>query len=160
MIFKNKLEYYKSLDEMPIANWFKIQQTNDLKYMLVKTRKVSTKEVSELENGLKKLSNEYIDTFGISDEYRQILELSRDIEVLKIDFILTQDRSLLTMIEIKKDQLKAISKSNNKSDLNKLKMHVNKFMGYSVDMNKTSVKEFYTYLEGLKEEAKQRSSNE
>ena len=39
-------------------------------------------------------------------------------------------------------------------------MHVNKFMGYSVDMNKTSVKEFYTYLEGLKEEAKQRSSNE
>lgn len=160
MIFKNKLEYYKSLDEMPIANWFKIQQTNDLKYMLVKTRKVSTKEVSELEKGLKKLSNEYIDTFGISDEYRQILELSRDIEVLKIDFILTQDRSLLTMIEIKKDQLKAISKSNNKSDLNKLKMHVNKFMGYSVDMNKTSVKEFYTYLEGLKEEAKQRSSNE
>lgn len=160
MIFKNKLEYYKSLDEMPIANWFKIQQTNDLKYLLVKTRKVSTKEVSELEKGLKKLSNEYIDTFGISDEYRQILELSRDIEVLKIDFILTQDRSLLTMIEIKKDQLKAISKSNNKSDLNKLKMHVNKFMGYSVDMNKTSVKEFYTYLEGLKEEAKQRSSNE
>lgn len=160
MIFKNKLEYYKSLDEMPIANWFKIQQTNDLKYLLVKTRKVSTKEVSELEKGLKKLSNEYIDTFGISDEYRQILELSRDIEVLKIDFILTQDRSLLTMIEIKKDQLKAISKSNNKSDLNKLKMHVNKFMGYSVDMNKTSVKEFYTYLEGLKEEVKQRSSNE
>ena len=160
MIFKNKLEYYKSLDEMPIANWFKIQQTNDLKYMLVKTRKVSTKEIEELEKGLKKLSNEYIDTFGISDEYRQILELSRDIEVLKIDFILTHDRSLLTMIEIKKDQLKAISKSNNKSDLNKLKMHVNKFMGYSVDINKTSVKEFYTYLEGLKEEAKQRSSNE
>lgn len=160
MIFKNKLEYYKSLDEMPIANWFKIQETNDLKYMLVKTRKVSTKEIEELEKGLKKLSSEYIDTFGISDEYRQILELSRDIEVLKIDFILTQDRSLLTMIEIKKDQLKAISKSNNKSDLNKLKMHVNKFMGYSVDMNKTSVKEFYTYLEGLKEESKQRSSNE
>ena len=110
MIFKNKLEYYKSLDEMPIANWFKIQQTNDLKYMLVKTRKSKHKGSIRAWKGTKKLSNEYIDTFGISDEHRQILELSRDIEVLKIDFILTQDRSLLTMIEIKKDQLKAISK--------------------------------------------------
>lgn len=160
MIFKNKLEYYKSLDEMPIANWFKIQQTNDLKYMLVKTRKVSTKEVSELEKGLKTLSNEYIDTFGISDEYRKILELSRDIEVLKIDFILTQDRSLLTMIEIKKDQLKAISKNKNKSDVHKLKMYADKYMGFSINTKEVSVKEFYTIIESLKEESQQKNSHE
>lgn len=159
MIF-NKLEYYKSLDEMPVYNWFKIQQTNDLKYMLVKTRKVSTKEIEELEKGLKKLSSEYIDTFGISDEYRQILELSRDIEVLKIDFILTQDRSLLTMIEIKKDQLKAISQNKNKSDVHKLKMHADKYMGFSINTKETSVKEFYTIIESLKEEVQQKQGNE
>lgn len=159
MIF-NKLEYYKSLDEMPVYNWFKIQQTNDLKYMLVKTRKVSTKEIEELEKGLKKLSSEYIDTFGISDEYKRILELSRDIEVLKIDFILTKDRSLLTMIELKKIELKVITENKTKSDIHKIKMHADKYMGFSINTKETSVKEFYTIIESLKEEVQQKQGNE
>lgn len=159
MIF-SKLEYYKSLDEMPVFNWFKIQQTNDLKYMLVKIRKVSVKEVKELESALHKLSNEYINTFGISDEYRRILELSRDIKVLEIDFILIKERSKLTMIELKKSELKAISTSSSKTDLFKIKMHVNKYMGYDVDTKKTSVKEFYTIVESLKEEAQEQRNHE
>lgn len=159
MIFK-KLEYYKSLDEMPVWNWFQIQKTNDLKYMLIKIRKISDKDKKELEPGLKTLSNEYIDTFGISDEYRQILELSRDIRVLEIDFLLTGDRSLLTMIEIKKVQLKAMAQENKRSDMFKIKMHADKYMGFSIDVKTTSVKEFYTIVESLKEEVQHKQDHE
>jgi hypothetical protein len=159
MIFK-KLECFNSLEDMPVWHWFQIQKTNDLKYMLVKTRKVSEREVKPLELALKKLSNEYIDTFGISDEYRQILELNRDIKVLEIDFILTKDRSKLTMIELKKAELKAVVNGGSKMSVEKIKMQVDKYMHYDVDLKKVSVKQFYTYLEGIKEEYQQKQANE
>ncbi len=159
MIFK-KLECFNSLEEMPVWNWFQIQKTNDLKYMLVKTRKVSEREVLQLQQALKKISNEYIDTFGISDEYRRILELNRDIKVLEIDFILTKDRSKLTMIELKKAELKATVNGGSKMSIEKIKMQVDKYMHYNVDLKTVSVKQFYTYLEGIKEEYQQKQSNE
>lgn len=148
-----KLEYYKNLDELPVFNWFKLQETNDLAFLLLKKRKCSKTEISRLENVVRQLTDEYIDTFGISDEFRNILELKRDLLVKKIDLLLTGKRINKTFIAVLEDKLKAALNTKYKSDTASVSVYVSKYMGYQVNMKTISVKEFYSIINEIKKEA-------
>lgn len=152
--FTKRLNYYKSIEELPVYNWFKIQETNDLRHILKKYGEVSKKELFELEKAITSLTDQYIDTFGISYEFRQQLELKRDIRVMEIDFFLTQDKFKLTFINHKKAQLKVLVTRINKAETGNVKVYVSKYMGFQVDYKKMSVREFYETLREITNEAK------
>ncbi len=149
----SKLNYYKSIDEMPIFNWFKIQETNDLSYLLYKKRGCTPKQAAILKEALQLMTNEYIDTFGISDQYKNILELKRDIRVKEILFATTGEKINKTFISVLQSKLKVALESTQKSDTGSVIVHVNKYMGYRADLKKISVKEFYSILNEIKKEA-------
>lgn len=152
-----RLEYYKSIDDMPIYNWFKIQETNDVSWMLLKKRSINGYESIELREALQIVTDQYMDTFGISDEYRKIMRLTLDIRSLEIDFFTTQDRSHLTFIELKKTELKNIAKKSKTADSISVQVHIEKYMGRKINLRETTVKEFYNYLQEMKKEFKAKS---
>ena len=151
-----RLEYYKSIDDMPIYNWMKIQETNDISFMLLNHRKVSSKEILELEKGLQSLTDQYIDTFGISSQYKKILQLRNGIRYLEIEFFKTKDRGNLTLIEIKKAEMKLLAKKGAGADKARVHIHVAKYMGGGFNMKTCSVKMFYEILSEMKDEFAQK----
>src|ERR1017187_629033 len=128
-----KLEYYKELDALPAWNWFKVQESGDVSYILLKKRKINGKETIELREAFTKLTNEYIDTFGISFEYKNVLMLQRDLRCLEIDYFITQNKIHLTFIEVKKRELKKLMGATQKADSMSVQVHVKKYMGGNID---------------------------
>jgi hypothetical protein len=150
-----KFEFYKSIDELPIYHWMKIQETNDLTWILKKKRECSKGQFQVLESYLQKMTDEYIDTFGISDQYRNILKLQGELRCKEIDYLISDNKMHLTFIEIKKAELKNAISQSEKSDLMSIQVHVRKYMGQPINMKETSVKEFYGILSEIQKESKQ-----
>lgn len=150
--FFKKFEYYNSNDELPVFNWFKIQETEDLTWLLINKRKISKTETEVLKTVLRKLVDDYIDKFGISTQYQRILELQRDIRVKEIEIITTGDKSNKAFIEVYKRELKQLIESNNKADVSDLKANVTKYMKIQLDFKKMPVNEFYSIIKQIKAE--------
>lgn len=150
---KIEIDCYKSIDEMPVYNWFKINESNNVKWLLKQDRELTEMEVNELLDQWQTVFFEWIDTFGIPDKMRQVLELKRDIWVLEKEMYLEKDPSKQTFIDIKKYELEQLLKAEEKEHhetANVIKAHIEKFMGFRVPEKETSVKEFYSYLELVK----------
>lgn len=150
------LNYYSSLDEMPIYNWRMINETNNLEFLLKKKKKLSEREILILEDVFATLYDSFLDTFGISDTYRRMLELKRDIAVLQARMVIENDRSLRTDIRIADYELKELNKkgSESKQTFIEVKAYIEKFMGFRINQYETSVTEYYSYLDIMKKNNK------
>ncbi|MES2287771.1 MAG: hypothetical protein V4547_18935 [Bacteroidota bacterium] len=151
--FFRKLQYHTSIETMPIYSWFKLQETNDLTYLLKVKKECSKSEVLTLQNALQIMTNEYIDTFGINDQYKKILELNRDIFIKKAQLAMTGERINNTFINVLQAELNALLKSNQKSDTGDVIVAMSKHIGGGmIDTKKMTVLEFYQILNHNKKE--------
>lgn len=148
------LKHYASIDDMPVENWLKIQETNDVSWMLIKKKKISVKESIRLALALKKITDEYIDTYGVSYEHKKILSLKRDIRVKEIELVVTQNRVHKTFINVLKAELKKLIQDSQKTSTGSVKVHIWKYTGIQIDFKKMSVREFYDTLKEMKSEYK------
>lgn len=144
-------KYHTSIETMPILNWFRVQETNDLTWILYKKRECSKPELDVLFKALEGMTDQYIDTFGISDNYREILETKRDIAVNKASVALG-DKTHSVFVTILEDKLKTLASSTEKNDWMRAKVHAEKYMGRAINTRDTTVHEFYTILQELKKE--------
>jgi len=158
-VLVKELKCYTSISDLPIYNWFKIHETNDLKYILIEEQKVGFMRQEELSVVFSKIYDEFLDTFGISDDLKRISELRRDIRVLEIDMYLYNDMSKETFIDIKKAELDSIVYGKSKAKLNDVKGYVEKYMGFKLDDKITAVKDYYSYIEMMNLEAKKQPIN-
>ena len=147
-----KFEYYKTLDELPIHNWFKIQETNDLKYLLKHDLKIGKKREAELKGVIEKLKEEYLKIFGLSDDYRSILLLQGQIRAMQIELLLTKNNTLKTFIEIKRHELKRVLSKSSTADIKSVVVQVRKYNCGVLDLKKMSVVEFYAIIQEMKKE--------
>jgi len=143
---------YKDIDEMPIYNWNKIHETGDLRYLLHDKCKVELYENRFLLKRWKKLYEQFVSRFGFSDEFLSILELEKNIALLKIEKAERGDENIQTFIEIDeiKLQKKRAELGNVKSDFFDIKAGVESNLGFHIDPKKCTVVEFYSYLKTIK----------
>ncbi len=161
---KPSVPVYQDIDEMPIFNWFKISETNDLSWLLLDRKDFKKADPKLLEKTFEELRDQWLDTFGIPEKMREVWVLKRDIFVLECDLHLTGDRSLITFIEIKKSELQEALKAE-QADIQltntEVKAYVEKFMHIKIDAKTTSMRDYYTYVKLLKDEAaKQQLTNQ
>jgi len=130
-----------SIEEMPIYNWVKILETGDLKWLYINKGRVSEKSNDHWLT----LQQEYIDEFGLDENYKQQLRLMEKLKNLNLDFVLTRDRSLLNSIKMAEIDLDADSDKQAISFYQILD-HVEKYKGYAIDPKKTSVMKWYYSL--------------
>jgi hypothetical protein len=105
---------------------------------------------------LERLNSEFIDTFGISDNYKRYLNLLIELECLKIDYFIDEERSILTFIKLKEIEIEKLQSEFNtaesKIDVN---VYVTKFMQTYIDRKKVSVIEYYGMIKAMEKEYKQ-----
>ena len=140
-----KPKYYTSIDEMPIYNWFKLNETNDLSYVLVDRSKKFKQD--EAEKSLAALQKEYIDVFGINESFKQVLETKAYISSLIIDKEVSGDQFIQNFINIAIQDLEAIAKESEKVDVKEIKVHTEKYLGFRLNDKEITVREYYTYVD-------------
>lgn len=143
---------FRDIDEMPIYNWNKIHETGDLKYLIKDGFKAESYEIRFLLKRWKKLYEQYVNRFGFSDYFLSILELEKNIALLKIEKAERGDENIQTFIEI--DEIKLQKKKSElnsvKSDFFDIKAVVESSLGFHIDTKKCTVVEFYSYVKTLK----------
>lgn len=143
--------YFSTIENLVIANWFKLHTADDIKFLCVEDPgSLSVKQSEFLDSVFESITDKYIDTFGISDEYRQILELRSRINGLRAMLIRTEDRSIENLIDMAEADLKELIGEPSKDTGSKLISYVAKEMGFRIDENTVSVKEFYGYVDLIK----------
>lgn len=141
------MKLYNSIEEMPVYNWFKCIDLKDYSYCAIDKINVDLEKCKE---AFSNLYNEFLDTFGINESLKQVIELRNEITILKIDKVLTENNSLQTFIELKQIELDELI--NVKAEKTKTyKVEIEKFLGFRINEKEVSVKEYYEYLEALKE---------
>lgn len=152
------LHNYNSIEDLPIYNWRKINQLNDLTYLLKVRRAVSGKEVEQLQKIWQNIFDEFIDTFGVPEYMKEVLTLRRDIECMKVEMYIERDRTLSAIIQVKEDELKALIGNDKIDNVNETTAHIEKYLGFQIDENKVSVKKYYTYVKMLEKFYEQKRS--
>jgi len=141
------MKLYNSIEEMPVYNWFKCIDLKDYSYCAIDKINVDLEKCKE---AFSNLYNEFLDTFGINESLKQVIELQNEITILKIDKVLTENNSLQTFIELKQIELDELI--NVKSEKTKTyKVEIEKFLGFRLNEKEVTVKEYYEYLEAIKD---------
>ena len=143
--------FYTSLEDMPIYNWFKV---NSGKLEFVYEKKPKKIDEKEAEKAFESLFAEYIDIFGISESYYKVLELKKEICKLNIEMALTGDLFLKNFIRMAQIELNDLNKNTDKTNLHEVKVYLEKYLGFRLNEKEVSVKEYYTYLNVMSKDNK------
>lgn len=143
-----KVEIYDSIDA-PVSVWEKVHNTGDLSNLLVKKTQVDDKLQIKLNNAWEKMYNEYLEVFGFSESFKGLKNKEIEIALLKCRLVQTGDRSFETEIEIAEIELEDLRKGISGSDFREAKIAIEKNMGFQINMNTTSIRDFYGYINDL-----------
>lgn len=141
-----KKDYFNSIENLPIWNWWKIAETGNLIY-LQKREDYNKQDYSfkafELWN---KIQNEYLEEFGITDEFREVLALKKRWIQKKADFILTGERFKLTEIDIIEAQIEETKNTKIEVDKDDTLIVLEQKLGRELDPKKITVKKYFKYI--------------
>jgi len=139
---------YETLEELPLYNWFKVQERGDLSFLLKNDKSFVERET--LIDTWQKLNFEFIELFGISEDYRKIMEAKRMIDLHRYEMVINGDASFETMIDIEQAKIEAINnKHKEKANIKEVKAFVEMKYHFPIDEKTTSTRDFYTRLKLL-----------
>ena len=151
----NSRNFYESIDELPIHNFWKLTE-GFYDYLFKDEARKTESEV--LEKQWIKLYDEYLDAFGVSYEFKAICAKEKRIALMKIKMILENKPSLKTAITVEEkilEKLKGDSRQGEPHDELSNERQVISIEAYfkiSVDPRNTSTKKFFTYVKIIREE--------
>lgn len=142
-----RLQIYSDIEEMPIFNWYKIT-TGDYSYMLVKKKKIDEKETEYLKKKFTQLYDQYILMFGFNEQFLEVLRKKKEICMLMIRKAETKDKSINTLIRLAQEELQHLEGDTPSATSNfyEIKAHVEKKVGFQIDIRRTSVVEYKSLL--------------
>lgn len=140
---------------MPIENWWNIHERMDYSYLLKQRREINRFEKIILIRSWNVTYNEYIKAFGFSDLFKQLMQKQQELARLKIEKMITGDRSLQTFIDITQIEIDDLNKrTQNPGTLHESKINIEKIVGFRIDTKNVSVREYYSYINTLKKSPK------
>ena len=142
-------KYYDDIEDLPVWNWWKIHEEGEFKYLLKK---------GKLDEGAKrafdKLQSQFIEVFGIDENYAEYLRKKIEIELLKIKVAKTGDRSYEFMIDIIEAEMKGLNKEDKQGTFRQGAIAIEKYMGFKMDLKKISTFEYYSYVQAIQKAVK------
>ena len=144
-------KYYLSIEELPVWNWWKLHEKNDFKQVLRRSKGKLDKRVVDV---VKELQNEFIQTFGIDENYANYLRKQIQIELLKIKILKTGDRIYENDVDILEIELEELTSKEQDKALNSATISVEKWMGFKLDVKKISTFEYYSYIKAIEKAVK------
>lgn len=151
-IESKQLECFRSIDELPIKVWFDVHKTGDYR-LLIKgvIPEVDAKQFQLLFEAWEGMYNEYIDKFGLSEEFLEDLNNQIELANYRAEFIISGDRYLRTLIKVGEERIKQTNKKNLKPvQLEILLAKMSKYYGFKLESKELTVVQYYSYLETVK----------
>ena len=137
------LKLYKSIDELPIWNFEKINKTSDLGYLYSEYQEKP--KIDNLDDVWEAIYNEFIKEFGLSQYFLDWLNLRLQALELYREAYVEGEKYKRVLAKVKEAEADELMSSNSTQD-NNVYAIVSKSMGFRVDPKQVSVKEFYQYL--------------
>lgn len=131
---------YNSIEFMPIWNWNEILKTGDLKHLFINGKGRVSEKIGNIWDSIQ---DEYIDTFGLEDNFKKQLRLLVKKTKLNYEFIITGDKFINTKLMILEADIKALE-SGKGTSFYELKDHIEKYKGFRIDPKTTTVIEWFT----------------
>ena len=150
---KGKYLRYDSIENIPIGVWDKIHINNDLT-LLAKNQEQKKFKTNVLVNAWEKINDEFLEEFGLPEEFERQLDLKRRAAEFQAKYIIEGKRHYLTHAEI------TLSEISNFSQRKKIKLGetlslLMKHYQFKIDEKTTTVKEYFhlakTITNGRKE---------
>ena len=136
--------YYTSIDDLPIFNWWKIAETANLIWLHKEADYTQTDySLVSLWNSLQ---NEYLDTFGITDEFEQILKLKKKWIIKKSDYLLTGERFKLNEISMIETDIQDAMNTKITVDKDDTIVMLETKLSRELNPKEISVKKYYNYI--------------
>ena len=153
-----KVRLYQSIEELPVWNWFKLNEEKDLKYLVIgvdyRIFEISRTDFKEAEKVFEYIYDEYMNAFGMTKEFMRLTELQRKIALTTCDLWIDNDKKKKNIIKVLQSKLKRIN-DRNTGDVNHEKQIVliEKWLGSTLNTKQISTKKYYTYLDIIQDEA-------
>ena len=145
-----ELDCYNSIDELPIKIWFDIHKTVNFKKLLKSGECKSEKTYIKLFELWQKLYNEFIERFGLSDEFLSDLQIEIKIANLQADLIITKQKHLNTLIKIEQEKMRINNfEISEPADIESILAKMSKYYGFKLSSRELTTAEYYSYLNNI-----------
>ncbi len=144
-----RVRYYNSIDTMPTFNYLKVVDEDNITFMIRKKGLFGNHE-----RAFENIQRQLVDRFGLSESFIEIIELQKEIIALKCEVAISGDKFNNTFIRIHEEELKQkLEQKSLKS--NELKILIEKWIGFKLNLHEISVSEWFSYLHQYSEFNKQ-----
>jgi len=153
---------YTDLDTLPIFYWSKLNETGELKNLLIKQVKINKPLNIYLQSLFTKLVDEYIKRFGIGERAQEVFDKQKELAKYVVKNIVDgADSYNLACIDIATIELNELKKeSGEEQSFFEGKAMLERALKFQIDPFKTSVSEYYSYIVALQKTTVKRSSDE
>ena len=149
-------KYYDSCDDLPMAIFIKVTETGDV-LLLSKTENVSYNKVVEAWSKIKEEFFEKYADKSYSDRYYRLLAKYYHLIISTT----LNNNDIKSNVELKKveRELEAMTKEGNDVDYYKVKIWIEQILGFYLDFEKVTVREFFVYVETARQIVENRNNN-
>lgn len=145
-----QLNHYLSIDELPINIWFDIHKSADFRLLLKEKIESTEKDFIILSEAWEKLYNQFIDRFGLSEEFYSDLNQSVRLAELQAKFIITKKPHIKTLIKVEKEKIKNNKEEiKNPIELESILATISKHFGFQLRSRDLTVAEYYSYINNI-----------
>jgi hypothetical protein len=120
-------------------NWICFSENGEVQYLLKRGTKIDFAG----QIAYQKLQDDMIDTFGISEDYTQILNAKIRIERMYAKMFASGDKSQQLLITIEEIELGKLEKAPTKTDLQETLYQIEKIQGVRYPSKEITVYDFY-----------------
>lgn len=145
--------YYKSIEELPVFNWWKLKETKDFKYLLSDSNKKVNRYAVRT---FKAIDSEFINVFGVDKRFELYLDKVVKLTLIKSEIARTKDKSKKIFADVLELEIEdMLTKQEVDSFNDKGFSAVSKYLGSSINTKEVTVYDFYSHIEAIKREIKQ-----
>lgn len=151
-IYVKKYNLHTTIDELPIWNFYKIQETSDLRYLydvddITKIKRLDAQKVVDVWKGI---LDEYFEQLDVTDEMHSLLLKKKEVAVLRSKYQREKKniyKSLLAKAE--KELREMMTVKDGGGGLDDQVFAVEKFMGFQINPKEVSTRKFFTYIRNI-----------
>lgn len=137
--------YYTSITDLPIYNFDVMCKTGDVSYLLKDGKDEFPEYLDEIELW-SNIYNEFLDTFGLSDNFKKYLKLRAKATKLYKEALVDGKTHKITFAKLADLQAIDAVKETSEGDLSRTSASLSKYYGFRINPMEVSVKEYYSYI--------------
>jgi hypothetical protein len=142
--------FYERLADLPIQKWIDLNDTGDRGLLLISG--IATKK--QIDKAWHNINNEYLQKFGLNEDINRTMKTKKEINLNLSKFLETGDRHYEMEAKLLQNELLEENKGSKTFNWNDLTTDIERFMGFSLDLDVVSTEKYYGYANKLEKHNK------